>query len=243
MSLPVKVGVLTTLGAPLLPLLLRSLVDAGVTGIAVIADSRAPGEKDRRFWQQRTGGAFDGLGLDLHDFAADGIAFHLVRSHNGEDCVGLLQRLQPSLLVNGGTPRKLNEAMLALPGQGILNVHPGLLPRYRGANCVEWAIWNDDPVGNSAHFMTSGYDEGPIIEARPCPISPGDDYVGIRVKVYAQGVAMMAETVASLLANGRTAADLPAQPPGDQFRPMSDEQIAAVIAKVAAGRYAPRDAA
>ena len=71
-----------------------------------------------------------------------------------------------------------------------MNVHPGILPEYRGCSAVEWAIFNDDKVGNTAHFMTEGYDEGPIIQSEWYEFPKDADYKSIRVRVYRDGCVL-----------------------------------------------------
>ena len=66
--------------------------------------------------------------------------------------------------LNAGTQRKLSKDFLAIASNGIINIHPGILPDYRGCSCVEWALLNNDMIGNTAHFMDLNYDTGPIIE-------------------------------------------------------------------------------
>lgn len=44
-----------------------------------------------------------------------------------------------------------------------MNCHPGLLPKFRECTCVEWAVYLDEEVGNTVHFMNEKIDEGPII--------------------------------------------------------------------------------
>lgn len=234
-----RVGVLSALNAPLLPLLLKTLREQGVDELAVVLDAKTLGPKDQDIWRQRTAGAFDGSGGDLYDFGLPGISVHFTRNHNSPECATLLRSLSLALLLNGGTPRKLGADILQAARLGVLNVHPGLLPKYRGASCVEWAILNDDPVGNSAHFMVEGYDEGPVVQTEACAIEPGDDYVAIRVKVYRGWAPLMARTVRWLLDEGRGAADFPLQGDGELFRPISPEQFQAVVRKVARGQYRP----
>lgn len=238
MSKPPLVGVLTTLTAPLLPLLLRSLYEEGVTNLCVIADEKQLGVKDQRIWAERTRGAFDSLGIGIYDFASSGLSCYLVKNHNGEDCLSLLERVQPVVLINGGTPRKLSAPILDFPSQGVVNVHPGILPKYRGSSCVEWAILNDDPVGNTAHFMTEGYDEGPIIATELCNFTPDDDYVSMRVQVYRRSIAMMARTVAQVLRTGMTPADGITQSEGEFFSPVNEAQMQEVIEKIRSHSYA-----
>ena len=231
-----RVGVLSTLTAPLLPRLLQELVNAGVTGICVLLDEKSLSDKDHRIWQERTESAFDG-GPSLHEFARHGLALYPVKSHNCEDCIALIEWLGLSLLINGGTPRKLNTALLRSIPQGVINVHPGLLPKYRGCSCVEWAIYNDERIGNTAHFMSEGYDEGPIIRSESYDFAQTDTYVSIRVKVYRESLRLLAETVKTVLKQRLTPVDGQPQGHGEQFPPIPVKIMQQVLAKVAAKSY------
>ena len=231
-----QVGVLSTLTHPLLPRLLQVLFEFRVTGVCVLLDAKSTSEKDLRIWQERTDGAFDG-GPSLHDFASHGLTLYPVESHNSQDCVEMIRRLGLSLLINGGTPRKLNSDVLKSVHHGVINVHPGVLPKYRGASCVEWAIYNDDRVGNTAHFMTEGYDEGPIIQTESYDFSPTDTYSSIRVHVYRESLRLMGETVKKVLDQRLTPVNGLEQGPGHLFAPITDEKMQLVLAKVAAKSY------
>lgn len=233
---PPRVGVLSTLTAPLLPHLIQALFEVRVRGVCVLLDAKPMSEKDSCIWQKRTEGAFDG-GPSLHDFTAHGLALYPVKSHNCEDCIELVKRLGLTLLINGGTPRKLNSGMLQSVPQGVLNVHPGILPKYRGASCVEWAIYNDERVGNTAHFMTEGYDEGPVIQTEIYDFSPADTYASIRVHVYRDSLRLMANTVKMVLDQGLAPGDGQVQGAGESFSPIPEEKMKEVLTKVATGSY------
>lgn len=70
----------------------------------------------------------------------------------------------------------LPEDILAIPGNGGVNLHPSLLPKYRGRAPVNWAIINgDEEIGLTAHFLTSGMDDGDIIKQLSCKLSKGED--------------------------------------------------------------------
>jgi methionyl-tRNA formyltransferase len=232
------VGILTTMKAPLLPLLLQSLYQQGLSNLFVIADERNFSVKDQEIWMQRTGGAFDSLGIGIYDFSENTLPFYLVKNHNGDDCLALLKKMQPRLLINGGTPRKLARPILDFPKHGVINVHPGILPKYRGSCCVEWAILNDDPIGNTAHFMTEGYDEGPIIDTELCEFTSNDDYVSMRVQVYRRSISMMARTVERVLKSEMQPSDGIEQSGGEFFHPISSLEMVEVIKKIRSGLYA-----
>lgn len=231
------VGVLSNLEAPLLPLLIRSLRKEGLHNICVIADKKVLSEKDRRIWIERTRGAFDSDGNSLYDFGLWCMPFYLVQNHNGDDCMKLLERVRPDILINGGTPRKLEKHIIEYPPLGVINVHPGLLPKYRGSCCVEWAILNDDPVGITAHFMTEGYDEGPVIDTELCCFTIDDDYFSIREQVYRRSVSMMAKTTLKVLKGKLTRDDCIPQGNGSFFSPITKEQLQEVIDKIQLRAY------
>ena len=91
------------------------------------------------------------------------IPFYFVGNHNDDKTLRLINSLSVNVLLNAGTPRKLKPNIFDNVEHGCINVHPGLSPFYRGCSAVEWALFNDDKIGNTAHFMTEGYDEGNII--------------------------------------------------------------------------------
>lgn len=74
---------------------------------------------------------------------------------------------RPDLLVTYGFNWVLPPAVFGLPRLGAVNIHPSLLPRYRGPAPVLWAIRNGDPViGVTVHRIDEGVDTGPILAQR-----------------------------------------------------------------------------
>lgn len=135
-----------------------------------------------------------------------------------------------SLAINGGCIEIIREPALGALPFGILNIHPGLLPNYRGCTVVEWALYNGDPVGVTAHLMDEGIDTGPLVAQAAVDVSDCADYEAVRVKVYQAGFALAAAAAADLLA-GR-ARPVP-QGPGRYWKPIEPEKMAAVRARVA----------
>ena len=78
-----------------------------------------------------------------------------------------LSGYRPDLLVIYGFNWILPPEVFRLPRFGTINIHPGLLPRYRGPAPVHWAIRNGDPeIGVSIHRVDEGVDTGPILAQR-----------------------------------------------------------------------------
>tara|TARA_B100000989_G_C19492080_1_gene450275 strand:+ start:234 stop:938 length:705 start_codon:yes stop_codon:yes gene_type:complete len=109
------------------------------------------------------------------------------KSHNSVNFKKKLKFLKIDYLFNSGTPNKINLEIIKSV-QGIINIHPGILPDYRGSTCVEWALYNNDPVGISAHLMTEKYDTGPIISKKFLNLKNSRKYEDIRIKVYLESI-------------------------------------------------------
>lgn len=236
MSTNSLVGILSTFDNPLLPYTIKGLYAHGINNLCVLLDSKQYGEKNHRLWQDRTGGVFDLQKIYLTDFASNQLPFYLLANHNDVSCVELIKILGVTLLVNGGTPRKLSSELLNSTS-GVVNVHPGILPKYRGCTCVEWALYNDDEIGNTAHFMTEDYDAGPIIKSEKYLFSKLATYQDIRVKIYQESIKLMAESVALVLKNGLSPTKMSPQAAGQEFRPISDEKMAIVLQKLKVGMH------
>jgi len=74
----------------------------------------------------------------------------------------------------------------------LLNVHPSLLPRWRGAAPVERAIMaGDDQTGVSIMRLTAGLDSGPVCLAEPEPIHPDDDYASLSARLVDLGARLL----------------------------------------------------
>jgi len=145
---------------------------------------------------------------------------------------------QTALVVSAVTPRILKKAILEAPKRGVINVHPGLLPAFRGCTCVEWAVYLDEQIGNTAHFMTEGIDEGPTIIDEPLTFTPNDDYPTVRTKVYRAGFDLMARAVRKVLEDDLAVSAM-SRPTdeGRYFSVIGDEELNEVKVKLKAGRY------
>jgi methionyl-tRNA formyltransferase len=98
--------------------------------------------------------------------------------------VPLLGVYAPDVAVCCSFPARIPEAALAVPRYGIVNVHPGLLPRYPGPNPLGWALRNGDrEVGLTVHRMTADYDGGPILAQGEVPVTDDDDSDAIMAKL------------------------------------------------------------
>src|SRR6185437_1282907 len=87
-----------------------------------------------------------------------------------------LRRLEPDLFIVAAYGQLLPKALLDVPRFGCLNVHTSLLPKYRGAAPIQWAILNDEPeTGVTIMLMDVGLDTGPTVAREATPIQPQDN--------------------------------------------------------------------
>jgi len=108
----------------------------------------------------------------------------------------LADRLQPDLVAVFGT--SLIRAPLLGKGRlGMVNLHGGLSPEYRGADCTFWALYNGEPekVGCTIHYIDAGIDTGRLIAHIRPPVHPGDD----ELTLFWRAVKESAEVYAELL--------------------------------------------
>lgn len=197
----------------------------------LVLDPKGFSAKDTRIFADRTAGAFPARSLpDIE---------RVVIAHDDADLPAILDGAGITLLANGGTPRIIGAALL--DAVDVVNAHPGLLPRYRGASCTEWAVHDDEPVGVTAHFMDEGLDTGPIILSEALEVDPAWSYVDLRVAVYRLSHRVMATALARVVTDGLTPGSLPPQPAGaPAHRPIPDDLFREVVRKVDEGRYRPR---
>jgi len=107
-----------------------------------------------------------------------------------ENFIARLRELKPDLIVVAAYGQILPQAILDLPPHGCLNVHPSLLPKYRGAAPIQWAIANGDTeTGVAIMKMDAGLDTGPVLAVRRTPILPADDSLILHDRLAQLGAA------------------------------------------------------
>lgn len=88
-----------------------------------------------------------------------------------DDFCNQVRIMEPDLIIVVAFGQILKKNLLDIPEWGILNIHASLLPRYRGAAPIQWAILNDDgETGLTVMRMDEGLDTGPILFQREIPI-------------------------------------------------------------------------
>jgi methionyl-tRNA formyltransferase len=120
------------------------------------------------------------------------------------EAVVQLAGLQPQAIVVAAFGQILPQAVLDIPEHGCLNIHPSLLPKYRGASPVPAAILaGDDYAGVSVMRLDAGMDTGPVFSRAQIPILPWDTAGSLTGKLFQIGSYMLTSIVADLLRGKR----------------------------------------
>jgi methionyl-tRNA formyltransferase len=125
-----------------------------------------------------------------------GLALHQPVTLRGEGERAPLLTAAPDLIVVAAYGLILPRAVLELPRYGCLNVHPSLLPRYRGASPIQAALLNgDDETGVTIIKLIGRMDAGPILAQERTPIGAGEDALALEPRLAELGAQLLVETL------------------------------------------------
>jgi len=187
-------------------LYLEALDRAGARPVLVVTGPDAPAEDalaracaDRGVVLERTG--------DVNDAAF----------------VGELERIGIGLLLVAGWPRVLGERVRRVASVASVNVHPSLLPHYRGKDPLFWAILRGErEVGVTVHRLTEAVDQGPILYQKRIAVPDGATSETLAALVDREGAALIPALVARA-AEGTLPFGTAASDPGSYFPPVRSE--------------------
>jgi methionyl-tRNA formyltransferase len=112
-----------------------------------------------------------------------------------------LEAIAPDAIVVVAYGRIIPPWMLALPRFGCINLHASLLPKYRGAAPIQWAIASGDAyTGNTTMLLEEGLDTGPILSQQTVEIGPDQTAAELFPVMAEAGAPMVVETLAGLAA-------------------------------------------
>ena len=111
-----------------------------------------------------------------------------------------INRLQPDLIVVVAYGQILNGQVLNLPKLFCMNLHASLLPKYRGAAPINWAIINGEPhTGVTTMKMNEGLDTGDMLLKRTVTIDDSDNSLTLHNKLSVAGAQLVLETISNLI--------------------------------------------
>ncbi len=118
-----------------------------------------------------------------------------------EKFISELRELKPDLIVVVAYGQILPQTILDFPTHGCLNVHTSLLPKYRGAAPIQWAIADGKPeTGVTIMKMDAGLDTGAILSTRRTPILATDDSQILHDRLAQLGAELLVETIPDFVA-------------------------------------------
>jgi methionyl-tRNA formyltransferase len=110
-----------------------------------------------------------------------------------------LSAIKPDAIIVVGYGRIIPQWMLDLPPLGNINLHASLLPKYRGAAPIQWAIANGETVtGNTTMRLDAGLDTGDILLQQQLPINPDDTAETLAPRLADMGADLLVETLRGL---------------------------------------------
>ena len=110
--------------------------------------------------------------------------------------LAILEKLRPDILAVVAYGRILPDEMLALPRYGAVNVHGSLLPKYRGAAPIQWAVLNGDTVtGVSTMYLASEMDTGDVIYSEKTEIGEFETSGELFDRLMLMGAELLVKTL------------------------------------------------
>lgn len=170
---------------------LRAVVQAGFEVAAVVSQPDRPRGRGQKVTFPAVKSAALELGLPVLQPHRKGQA----------DILQELQALQPDLILVVAFGQMLSQAVLDIPRLGVLNVHASLLPLYRGAAPIQWAILNGDVVtGVTIMWLALEMDAGDIFLQEEQPIRPDDTAGSLAARLAVQGAALLVQSLQEIAA-------------------------------------------
>jgi methionyl-tRNA formyltransferase len=118
---------------------------------------------------------------------------------NNLEFQALLRESAPDAIVVVAYGRIIPQRMLALPRFGCINLHASLLPKYRGAAPIQWAVANgESETGNTTMLLEEGLDTGPILLQQKVRIEPAQTAAELFEILSVSGASMVVETLSGL---------------------------------------------
>src|SRR4051794_20461084 len=169
---------------------LRQLFEQGYKISGVITQPDKPGGRGQTLQSSPVKKLAYELQLPVHEPA----------SLKTDETRQLLSALAPDLVIVVAYGKILPPWLLQFPGYGCINLHGSLLPRYRGAAPVHWAVANgDSKTGICTMLLDQGLDTGPVYLCYESEIGPEETATQLYDRLAAMGGPLLVRTVAGVL--------------------------------------------
>ena len=128
-----------------------------------------------------------------------GLAVHQPERVRSPEVVEQLRGMAPEAMVVVGYGQIIPKVILDIPPQGIINVHASLLPKYRGAAPIQWAIARGEThTGVTTMRINQGLDTGDVLMKRETAIGPEENAVELGQRLAVAGAELLVRTLAEL---------------------------------------------
>ncbi len=129
----------------------------------------------------------------------NGIEVFQPNSLKSDEIAEEIKKLNPDCIVVVAYGKLLPKSILDIPQKGCINVHGSLLPKYRGAAPIQWAVLNGEQVsGVTTMFMAEGMDTGDMLLKREVPIGENETSQELFDRLKEVGAELLIETLEKL---------------------------------------------
>ncbi len=173
---------------------LQALQEAGEDIVAVVTAPDKEAGRGRKIRQS-----------DVKEYAvSQGLPVFQPHKLKSEDFLGKIRELKPDLIVVVAF-RMLPREVWELPKYGTINLHASLLPQYRGAAPINWAIINGEKeTGVTTFFINQDIDTGDLIMQESLAIDESDNAGSLHDKLMQLGAGLLVQTVKAIASDGVT---------------------------------------
>ena len=168
---------------------LQALVRAGYEVIGAVTQPDRPAGRGHKMGPSPLKAAAQQLGVAVYQYGRirDAAAVEEMRS------------LKPDVMVTAAYGQILSQRVLDIAPMGVVNVHGSLLPRYRGAAPIQWAVIDGlRETGVTTMLTQRGVDTGPILMQQRMEILPGETAGELSVRMAEVGAQLLCRTLAAL---------------------------------------------
>jgi methionyl-tRNA formyltransferase len=126
----------------------------------------------------------------------------VIQPKNNASLTSSIINLTSDLFVVAAYGKLIPNDILAIPKHGVINIHPSLLPTYRGPSPVQQAILNGDrETGISFMKLDAQMDHGPLLSQYPYPIQPTDTFETLVTDMFAKSAELLPGVIEDYIAN------------------------------------------
>jgi methionyl-tRNA formyltransferase len=175
---------------------LEALAKSGVGLVGVVTAPDRPKGRGQVLSPPAVKEAALGLGLPVHQF----------ERVKAPEAIDQIRALEPDLIVVVAFGQILPKALLEIPPKGCINVHASLLPAYRGAAPIQWAIIRgEERTGVTTMLMDEGMDTGPMLMQQTVEIKPEERAGELAERLSRIGAALLIDTIDAWMRGAVTA--------------------------------------